>query len=113
MAQPCRVHFGHVFFRIIGCGPGLLLLSSGEHGHAAMVGLLTCWPETGKSRSPFTKLNPHGVSLLYRCGHSVLPILRVGFSGHLDDLAAMYAIGRVGATHGESRFPAVLIKSFD
>jgi len=89
--------FGHTFGAVVGLVVGLLLLSAVNTAIAAMIGLMYMLARDRELPRPFTRLNSHGVPWLPLVGAILLPVILVGLTEKLHDLADMYAIGVVGA----------------
>jgi amino acid transporter/nucleotide-binding universal stress UspA family protein len=89
--------FGHTFGAVVGLVVGLLLLSAVNTAIAAMIGLIYMLARDRELPRPFTRLNSHGVPWLPLIGTVLLPVILVGLTEKLHDLADMYAIGVVGA----------------
>lgn len=89
--------FGHMFGAVVGLVVGLLLLSAVNTAIAAMIGLMYMLARDRELPRPFARLNPHGVPWLPLVGSVLLPVILVGLTEKLHDLADMYAIGVVGA----------------
>jgi amino acid transporter/nucleotide-binding universal stress UspA family protein len=89
--------FGEALGLIVGIIVGLLLLSAVNTAVGALIGLNYMLARDGEMPKRFTKLNLHGVPWMPLGIAIVLPILVVGFSGNLESLMGLYAIGVVGA----------------
>jgi len=89
--------FGKVFGIIVGVIVGLLLLSAVNTAVVAMIGLFYLLARDGEMPRVFGKLNPHGVPWLPLLMSVLFPMLVITFSGDLESLAELYAIGVVGA----------------
>ena len=89
--------FGRVFGVVVGIVVGLLLLSAVNTALAALIGLTYMLARDGEMPRRFTKLNLHGVPWVPLFIAVGLPILVVGFSGNLESLMGLYAIGVIGA----------------
>ncbi len=89
--------FGKGFGLITGVIVGLLLLSAVNTAMVALIGLFYLLARDGEMPKTFSRLNLHGVPWLPLTIAAVLPILVVAFSGDLESLADLYAIGVVGA----------------
>ena len=90
-------HFGSIFGVIIGLVVGVLLLSAVNTAVSALIGLIYMLARDREMPVPFTKLNSHGVPLLPLLVATALPILLVLTADSVHTLAALYAIGVVGA----------------
>ena len=90
-------HFGQIFGVFIGLVVGLLLLSAVNTAISALIGLIYMLARDREMPTPFTKLNSHGVPKLPLAVATILPVLLVIFADSLQTLAALYAIGVVGA----------------
>lgn len=89
--------FGEIFGVIVGVVVGLLLLSAVNTALAALIGLTYMLARDGEMPRRFTRLNPHGVPWVPLFVAVGLPILVVAFSGNLESLMGLYAIGVIGA----------------
>lgn len=89
--------FGKVFGIIVGVIVGLLLLSAVNTAVVALIGLFYLLARDGEMPRVFGKLNPHGVPWLPLVLAVLFPMLVITFSGDLESLAELYAIGVVGA----------------
>ncbi len=90
-------HFGQIFGMFIGLVVGLLLLSAVNTAISALIGLIYMLARDREMPTPFTTLNSHGVPKLPLAVATILPVLLVIFADSLQTLAALYAIGVVGA----------------
>ena len=90
-------HFGQIFGVVIGVVVGVLLLSAVNTAISALIGLIYMLARDREMPQPFTKLNSHGVPRLPLAVAVVLPVLMVLLADSLQTLAALYAIGVVGA----------------
>ena len=89
--------FGARLGWVIGLVVGLLLLSAVNTAMGAMIGLSYMLARDGEMPKSFTRLNFHGVPWAPLFIAIALPFILTLFSGDLDSLADMYAIGVVGA----------------
>ncbi|MHC1767869.1 MAG: universal stress protein [Verrucomicrobiia bacterium] len=89
--------FGKGFGIAVGVIVGLLLLSAVNTAVAALIGLNYMLARDGEMPKRFTRLNLHGVPRAPLAIAVGLPILVVLFSGNLESLMGLYAIGVVGA----------------
>ena len=90
-------HFGQIFGVVIGLVVGVLLLSAVNTAVSALIGLIYMLARDREMPVPFTKLNSHGVPILPLIVATVLPLLLVLTADSVETLAALYAIGVVGA----------------
>ncbi len=82
---------------LIGVVVGLLLLSAVNTAIVALIGLMYMMARDGEMPKGFSRLNPHGVPWFPLVIAVALPILVLTFADHFESLAALYAIGVVGA----------------
>ncbi|MGA2232781.1 MAG: amino acid permease, partial [Tepidisphaeraceae bacterium] len=98
MAAFLTAHFvGHaaeIAVRIIG---GILLLSAGNTAITDMISIQYLMARDGELPMPLVRLNRFGVPWLPAVLAASVPIFVLLFSHDLDQLAALYAIGVVGA----------------
>ena len=89
--------FGQFFSILIGIVFGLLLISAVNTAIVALIGLIYMMARDGEMPGPLTRLNrngvPHGPLLIA----VLLPVMVLVFVRHFEVLAALYAIGVVGA----------------
>jgi len=86
--------WGEWAVRIIG---GLLLLSAGNTAIAGMTSIQYLLARDGELPAPLVRLNRFGVPWMPAMIASTVPILVLVISHNLDQLAALYAIGVIGA----------------
>jgi amino acid transporter len=86
--------WGELAVRIIG---GVLLLSAGNTAITDMISIQYLMARDGELPMPLVKLNRFGVPWLPAVLAAFVPILVLLVSHDLDELAALYAIGVVGA----------------
>jgi amino acid transporter len=86
--------WGELAVRMIG---GVLLLSAGNTAITDMISIQYLMARDGELPMPLVKLNRFGVPWLPAVLASSVPILVLLISHNLDQLAALYAIGVVGA----------------
>ncbi len=95
------IHFGPVVARIlgivIGAIVGLLLLSAVNTAVVALIGLTYMMGRDGEMPRQLTRLNRYGVPWIPLLIATLLPIVVVLLTSNFDALAALYAIGVVGA----------------
>ena len=86
--------WGELAVRIIG---GILLLSAGNTAIAGMISIQYLMARDGELPSPMVQLNRFGVPWIPAMIAAGVPILVLLVSHNLDQLAALYAIGVIGA----------------
>ncbi len=96
-AELFGVPFGHLMGIVIGTVVGLLLLSAVNTAIVALIGLIYMMARDGEMPKTFTRLNSHGVPIAPLLIAIVLPVVVVVMTNKFEDLAALYAIGVVGA----------------
>ncbi len=89
--------FGHIFGMVVGVVFALLLLSAVNTAVAALIGLLFMMTREGDMPRSFAKLNSHGVPVVPLAIAVGLPIVVLLLCDNFEALAALYAIGVVGA----------------
>jgi amino acid transporter len=89
--------FGQVFGLIVGIVFALLLLSAVNTAVAAQLGLLFMMSREGDMPKSFSKLSRIGVPTVPLAISVALPILVLLITDNFESLAALYAIGVVGA----------------
>jgi amino acid transporter len=87
-------HWGEWAVRIIG---GLLLLSAGNTAISGMISIQYLMARDGELPAALVKLNRFGVPWIPALVAAGVPILILLISHNLDQLAALYAIGVIGA----------------
>jgi amino acid transporter len=86
--------WGEYAVRIIG---GLLLISAGNTAISGMISIQYLMARDGELPAPLVKLNRFGVPWIPALIASGVPILVLLISHNIDQLAALYAIGVIGA----------------
>jgi amino acid transporter len=86
--------WGELAVRIIG---GVLLLSAGNTAIAGMTSIQYLMARDGELPAPMVRLNRFGVPWLPAVVATTVPILVLVIIHNLDQLAALYAIGVIGA----------------
>jgi amino acid transporter len=86
--------WGELAVRIIG---GILLLSAGNTAIAGMISIQYLMARDGELPAPLVQLNRFGVPWMPALIAAGVPILVLLISHNLDQLAALYAIGVIGA----------------
>ena len=89
--------FGQVFGLVVGIVFALLLLSAVNTAVAAQLGLLFMMSREGDMPKGFSKLNRMGVPRIPLLISVALPIVVLLITDNFESLAALYAIGVVGA----------------
>jgi nucleotide-binding universal stress UspA family protein len=93
--------FGPSFGTYLGMAVGLivsvLLVSAVNTALSAMIGLFYMMARDGEMPRTMVRLNPHGVPRAPLVIATLLPLIVVAFARNLESLAALYAIGVVGA----------------
>lgn len=89
--------FGNTFGLIVGIIFALLLLSAVNTAVAALLGLLFMMSREGDMPKQFSKLNHFGVPNVPLAISVALPIVVLLVTDNFESLAALYAIGVVGA----------------
>jgi amino acid transporter len=87
-------HVAEIAVRIIG---GVLLLSAGNTAITDMISIQYLMARDGELPTPLVKLNRFGVPWMAALMAASVPIIVLFVSHNLDALAALYAIGVVGA----------------
>jgi len=87
-------HWAEIAVRMIG---GVLLLSAGNTAITDMISIQYLMARDGELPTPLVKLNRFGVPWMAALFAASVPILVLFVSHDLDSLAALYAIGVVGA----------------
>ena len=86
--------WGELAVRMVG---GVLLLSAGNTAIAGMISVQYLMARDGELPAPLVKINRFGVPWMPAMIAAGLPILILLISHNLDQLAALYAIGVIGA----------------
>lgn len=86
--------WGELAVRVVG---GTLLLSAGNTAIAGMISIQYLMARDGELPAPLVKINRFGVPWLAAIIASGVPILILLISHNIDQLAALYAIGVIGA----------------
>jgi amino acid transporter len=86
--------WGELAVRIVG---GVLLLSAGNTAIAGMISVQYLMARDGELPAPLVKINRFGVPWMPAMIAAGVPILILLISHNLDQLAALYAIGVIGA----------------
>jgi amino acid transporter len=86
--------WGEWAVRLIG---GFLLLSAGNTAISGMISIQYLMARDGELPSPLVKLNRFGVPWMAAVVAATVPIIVLIISHNLDQLAALYAIGVIGA----------------
>jgi nucleotide-binding universal stress UspA family protein len=91
-------HFvGPWFGQVVGVVFAILLLSAANTAIIGLVSILYLMSHDGEMPRPFRKLNRYGVPLIPLIVATVMPVLVLMIEKDLTRLAALYAIGVVGA----------------
>ncbi len=88
---------GSAFGMVVGIVFGVLLLSAVNTSIVALIGVFYMMALDGEFPRPMTKLNRYGVPTLPLFFSAALPVLILALTKDFDALAALYAIGVVGA----------------
>ncbi|HVU99750.1 MAG TPA: amino acid transporter, partial [Verrucomicrobiae bacterium] len=91
------VFLGPRFGTVVGWVFGLLLISAVNTAITGMVALLYVMAHDGELPEPFLQLNGFGVPWVALITATVLPVLVLDLQDSVESLAALYAIGVVGA----------------
>jgi amino acid transporter len=88
---------GHWFGSVVGIVFGLLLLSAVNTSMVDMVAILYLMAKDREMPQPFIQLNSFGVPWVPLFFATILPVIVLNADDSVDGLAALYAIGVVGA----------------
>jgi amino acid transporter len=89
--------YGPKFGMVVGWVFGLLLISAVNTAITGMVALLYIMAHDGELPEPFLQLNRFGVPWVALITATVMPVLVLNIDDSVSGLAALYAIGVVGA----------------
>jgi amino acid transporter len=92
-----QVFYGEQFARVVGWVFGLLLISAVNTAITGIVALLYVMARDGELPEPFLQLNRFGVPWVALITATILPVLVLNIDDSVAGLAALYAIGVVGA----------------
>jgi nucleotide-binding universal stress UspA family protein/L-asparagine transporter-like permease len=92
-----EVFYGPAFGRVVGYVFGFLLMSAVNTAITGMVALLYVMAHDRELPEPFLLLNRFGVPWLALITATILPVLVLNIDDSVEGLAALYAIGVVGA----------------
>lgn len=90
-------HFGTLYGSLVGLVMALLLFSAGNTAIIGMVSVFYMMASDREMPAPFGKLNRHGVPTFPLLVATVLPCVLLIAVNKVEGLAALYAIGVVGA----------------
>ncbi len=96
-AMSLGLEFGVVFGWMVGIVFALLLLSAVNTAVSALVGVVYMMSREGDMPHLFARLNRHGVPVWALVAAVLLPVIVLAGTENFDALAALYAIGVVGA----------------